>query len=264
MNNRFNKVFPFFDPFNQEFALESQLIDIFSSQFSFYLLTKQCNNNFKNYICLLNNIALKSSLDPIYTLIISDTSIKYHIAISILYIYIHNKLVIKTFHHAVNVITMEAKLFAIRCGINQATNLNSINKIIIITDSIHTMKRIFNPSSYSFQIYVASISDELRKFFVKNYDNLIKFWKYSSCCKWSLHKSVNKETKKFYSKPYYPCKSSLDKKEHQFLELLNDDNKPLELIYSKGRFWLKYFEHSTSLCTRATKAIVNHTPIGKY
>jgi len=55
-----------------------------------------------------------------------------------------------------------------------------------------------------------------------------------------------------------------DEKEHLFLKLLNNNNKSLEPIYSKGRTWLKYFDHSTSLCVRATRAIVNHTPIGKY
>jgi len=133
---------------------------------------------------------------------------------------------------------------------------------------------------------MTSISDELRKFFVKNCDNLIKFWEYPSHYEWSLHKVVDKETKKFCPKPYYPCKSSLDfnkksecnnilmrwkmtfqasdKKGHQFLELLNDDNKPLEPIYSKGISWLKYFGHSILLCMRATRAIVNHISIGEY
>jgi len=78
---------------------------------------------------------------------------------------------------------MKAELFTIRCGINQATNLNNINKIIVITDFIHAVKRIFNPSLHSFQIHVASISDELRKFFIKNGNNSIKFWKYPSHCK---------------------------------------------------------------------------------
>jgi len=56
----------------------------------------------------------------------------------------------------------------------------------------------------------------------------------------------------------------LDKKGHQFLELLNNDNKPLEPTYSKDRSWLKYFGHSTSLCTRVIRAIVNHASIGNY
>ena len=55
-----------------------------------------------------------------------------------------------------------------------------------------------------------------------------------------------------------------ENKEHNFLELLDDDNNPLELTYSKGGTWLKYFGHSNSLCVRASRAIVNHTPIGKY
>jgi len=55
-----------------------------------------------------------------------------------------------------------------------------------------------------------------------------------------------------------------DKKGNHFLKLLDDDNKPLEPTYSKGGTWLKYFEHSNFLCVRATRAIVNHAPIGEY
>ena len=150
MDNKFNEVFSSFDPFNKEFNPGSWLINIFSSWFFFYLLSKQSNDNFKTHICLLDNISLKSSLDPSYTLVVSNTSIKNHNAISILYIHVYKKLVIKTLHYIVNVMTIEAKLFAIRCGINQATNLNVINKIIVITDSIHTTKKIFNSLSHTF------------------------------------------------------------------------------------------------------------------
>jgi len=52
-----------------------------------------------------------------------------------------------------------------------------------------------------------------------------------------------------------------NEKGHHFLD---DNNKPLEPTYSKGGMWLKYFGHSDSLCARATRAIVNHTPIGEY
>ena len=206
MDNRFNKNFPSFDLFNKEFALGSCLINIFPSCFSFHSLNKQSNNSFKTHICHLNNISLISSMDPSYTLIISNASIKNNIATSIVYIHIHNKPVIKTLHHAVNITSIEAKLFTIRCGINQATNLPSIKKIIIIMDSIHVARGIFDSSSHPFQIHAVSISDELRKFFVKNCDNSIKFWECPSHCEWSLHKVVNKETKKFCPHPYYPCK----------------------------------------------------------
>jgi len=40
---------------------------------------------------------------------------------------------------------------------------------------------------------------------------------------------------------------ALDLKEHQFLELCDEDKNPLEPSYSKGSTWLKYFGHLNSL-----------------
>ena len=55
-----------------------------------------------------------------------------------------------------------------------------------------------------------------------------------------------------------------DGKGRNFLELFDDNLNIIKLIYSKGRSWLKYFGHSNSLYIRVTRAIVNHTSIGKY
>ena len=49
-----------------------------------------------------------------------------------------------------------------------------------------------------------------------------------------------------------------------FLDLLNTNNNIIEPSYIKDRLWLKYFGYSNSLCTRVTRAITNHAPIGKY
>jgi len=57
---------------------------------------------------------------------------------------------------------------------------------------------------------------------------------------------------------------ALDNKGCHFLELLDDDSNPIELSITKGGLWLKFFGHSNSLCTRASRAIVNHVPIDKY
>ena len=116
---------------------------------------------------------------------------------SISHVHVHNKPIIKMLHHAVNVTFMEAELFAIRYGINQATNLTGINKIIVITDSIHVAKKIFNYSLHSFQKHIAFISHELRNFFSNNCDNVIEFWECSSHCEWSLHRVIDRETKIF-------------------------------------------------------------------
>ena len=57
---------------------------------------------------------------------------------------------------------------------------------------------------------------------------------------------------------------TLDKKGNHFLKLLDNENKLLELIYSKNRTWLKYFRHSNSLYTKATRSIVDHASISEY
>jgi len=111
---------------------------------------------------------------------------------SIAHIHIHDKPIIKTIHHTVNVTSTEAELFAIRYDINQVTTISGISKIIVITDSIHAARRIFDSSLHPFQIHVAVISAELRKFFTKNHYNSIEFWECPSCCEWSLHKVIDK------------------------------------------------------------------------
>ena len=57
---------------------------------------------------------------------------------------------------------------------------------------------------------------------------------------------------------------ALDQKRRNFLDLVNNDNKILELMYSNGRAWLQYIGHSNILCTRAARTITNHAPIGEY
>ena len=101
-----------------------------------------------------------------------------------------------------------------------------------------------------------------------------------------LHDIVNKETKKFDLISIFPCKSSWkfnrknecneilnnwkitfqasDDKERYFLDLLDNDLNSIELTYSKGGSWLRFFGHSNSLCTKATRAITNHTLIREY
>ena len=186
----------------------------------------------------------------------------------------------------VNITSIEAGSFAIRYSINQVTNIQGISKIIVIIDSIHSTQRIFNILHYPFQTHSMSILKELRKFFVQNHGNSIKFQKYPSQYNWLLHKVVDKKTKLFKSIPQYPCKLSqnfskkskcnkilllwkitfqaLDLKRQQFLDLYNEDNNLLEPLYARDSVQFKYFGHSNFLYARATRAITNHTPIGEY
>jgi len=109
-----------------------------------------------------------------------DASIKNNVATPISHTHIHNKPVTKNLHYVVNVTSIEAKLFAIRYSINQAISHNSVSKIIIVTDSIHAAKKIFDPISHSYQVHTSSILKELQTFFSCHQENSIKFWECSS------------------------------------------------------------------------------------
>ena len=65
-------------------------------------------------------------MDSHSTIIVSDMSIKNNIVTLIAHIYSYNLPVIKMIHYATNIISTEAELFAIRCGINQAVWLPNI------------------------------------------------------------------------------------------------------------------------------------------
>ena len=199
MDNRFNEVFLVFDPLNKEFSPGLRIINSFTNHFSFHPFKKSSRESLKSHLLLLDDLTISSSLDSSYTLVVTDASIKNNVATSIAHIYICNRDIIKIIHYAVNILFLEAELFTIRYVINQATNVLSILKIIGIIDSLHTTRRIFDLSLYSYQIYVAAIFKELRRFFIKNNNNSIEFWKCPSCCKWSLHKAVDMESKHFYS-----------------------------------------------------------------
>jgi len=71
---------------------------------------------------------------------INDANIKNKAATSISYIYREQEVITKSVHHAMNIMSIEAKLFAIRCGINHAVQLQDIAHIIVITDVILATK----------------------------------------------------------------------------------------------------------------------------
>ena len=79
-------------------------------------------------------------------LIALDASIKNNVATFITHIHMVDKPLTKTIHHAINVTSTEAELFAIRCGINQSIHFDNISKIIVITDFIHAAQKIFQTS----------------------------------------------------------------------------------------------------------------------
>ena len=88
IDNRFNEVFPSFDPLNIEFSPSSYLIDVFPSHFSFHSCIKHKDNNLVDHANQLNDIAIITLSNHSHTLIISDVGIKNNVAMSITHIHI--------------------------------------------------------------------------------------------------------------------------------------------------------------------------------
>ena len=148
-SSHLNGIFLSFDSLNKEFYLGNRLVDSFSScNKADYSLEESKSH----YCSLLDNIVLNTSSDPSTVVVISDTSIKSNITMSVIYDHLFNNPLKKTLHHAINVTSTEAELFSIRCGINRTTQISSTSHIIIITDALYVTQRIFDLTIHLYQI----------------------------------------------------------------------------------------------------------------
>ena len=82
--------------------------------------------------------------------IISDISVKNNIATSISHIWREHDIIMKTIHYTIKILFTETKLFTIRCGISQVTQIQGITQIIIVINVIPVAKTIFDTSYYSY------------------------------------------------------------------------------------------------------------------
>ena len=174
IDNRYNKFFPAFSLLDKEFSLVNCLCDSFPNHASFHS-RPQNFQNLKIQIHKLNNIIITFSLDSLLCIVVSDASIRNCVVTSISHIHLFDWPVVKTCYQPINISTTKAKLFAIRCDINQAVGIPNIKKIIVITNLLYAARRIFDSSSHPYLLQSAAISCELVKFFHKDINNSIEF-----------------------------------------------------------------------------------------
>ena len=98
----------------------------------------------------LKEVTFKVYSNPFSTIVVSDTSIKNQVATSILHIHSFNKPVVKTLYRVINITTAEAMLFAIQCSINQAVANPNVKHIVVITDSLHIARKIFDSLTHPY------------------------------------------------------------------------------------------------------------------
>ena len=146
VDDKCNEFFPSFSFFNDEFIPGKHIVDIFPDCYSFHPHTSNIQKHIKN----LEETTIRASSNPFSSIVVSDASIKNQVTTSISYIHSFNKPIIKTLHKAINVTTAEAELFTIRCSINQAVADPCIKHIIVITDSLHITRKIFESSTHPY------------------------------------------------------------------------------------------------------------------
>jgi len=162
-----NELWPAFNRLHEEVFLGFHLKDNFLACLSFYVANKKNLTSLHKYFQVLDSIIYNSSFNPHYTVVITNTSVKNNIAMSILHIISKCRDLSKKVHHVINVTITEAELFFIRCGISQACKISHANKIFIVTDAIHIAKWIFDLSAHSFQIQSIKVVQSLRVFLIE-------------------------------------------------------------------------------------------------
>ena len=149
-NNHLNEVHPSFNRLHKELSPGFYLVDNFPNCFSFHIVNWKNVKNINAHICSLDKLFENYFLNPNTVLVISNTSIKNNVTTFVLHIHSSHSFLMKTTYHAVNITSTKVELFVIRCGINQAVQVPNIKHIIVITDTIHTIRHIFDSSFYSY------------------------------------------------------------------------------------------------------------------
>ena len=144
VDEKYNKFFPSFCFFNEEFKSGNCIVDIFPDQFSFHPHLM----NIKKYMKNLDKVMFKASSNLSSTIVVLDASIKNQVTTSISHIHSFNKLVIKTLHRAINITTAKVELFAIQYSINQAVANPNVKHIVVITNSLYTTRKILSSSTH--------------------------------------------------------------------------------------------------------------------
>jgi len=97
---------------------------------------------------------------------------------------------------------------------------------------------------------MVSVSYKLRKFFNTNISNTIKFWECPSRSDWSLHKAVDRETKKFQPTPTFLWKLSWDfSKKRECDDLINRWKMTFQASDDKGCNFLELLNNENNRST---------------
>ena len=277
-----------FSPLDSEMHLGYRLLDDFPGHVSFYLCDCSNESFHTSHLRALDQLHHEASSDPSTLVVVTDASVippRNMQAVSAAHFWRLGVQVSSSKAPARQATALDAELFAIRLGVVKATSFN-VKHIILITDSLSAARRAVDASVHSGQAHSLSVVGALREFFTQHPDTSIDFWDCPSKAQWSLHHLVHEDVTNaciaagrhpatslnaLYSKSTTFCldawRSSFSHPSSQgchFLSLKGGNRKPLQPSYTKGGSWLPFIAESVTLCARATRAILNHAPIGEF
>jgi len=125
LSHNINQTLPAFDNLNKELSSRFHLVDTFPNYFSFNIVKYKDAKARTAYLNKLKNVYRNSKDNPNTLFIITDASVKNNIAILVMHIWREQVIITKAIYYVMYVTSIEAKLFAIRYGINQAICQNS-------------------------------------------------------------------------------------------------------------------------------------------
>jgi hypothetical protein len=182
----------------------------------------------------------------------------------------------------------DAELFAIRLGLLRCLRLEDIETILVFTDSVASAHTVVDPSTHLGQSHSLVVIWALIPWLEADPLCKVQFWYVPSQARWDnhgeVHKYVTSTTGKVAVTPatcatlnFCREKSSAQNLDHwdnmfndpkyrssNFLHLWGKEGKMPRPSSYKGGKWLQAFSLDVRLCARASRAILNHTPIGDY
>jgi len=246
-----------FCPLHPLFSPGSQIVNHFSSRFSFHSPSSSSDEDLHQHLQSLNYTFRSSQVNHNSTAVIADRDVKKsHATTAVAHIWANNSVIKQLQVHSINVIPIKAELMAICTGLIPAIEIDNIYNITVITNSIAAARKILESKVNPLQNMFILLASTVKTFLSKDGRNKIHFLYCPSKAEWPRHKHVDNQVKVSAYIPTFPSKESYLfskkkkynntlcewqilfannlKKGHYFLNFEDEKERVIKPTYAKG------------------------------
>ena len=183
----------YFNSLHTEATLGCRLLDSFPDRVSFHPCNHSSLRDCETHLQSLDCLCLEASSSSSTLVVVTDASVipsRCMQAVSAVHLWNLDQQILFSKAPAGRTTVPDAELFAIRLGIAKATSM-TIERIILITDSLGSARRAVDPSVHSGQAHSLAVCSALRLFFSQGHSYRIDFWDCPSKAEWSFHQLVH-------------------------------------------------------------------------